>query len=185
MPDSIAVFGYGSLLNRASAERTLRRPLRTEDMAPAVLSGFARVWRAKERVWFEDLGAQASGVFLDIERREGAWTNGVVFEVSAQELDHLKLREKNYDCVDVTAHIESRSSSQVYAFLSQDWARQGDPDVYVPQNYIQLVEQGCAEFGADFLVAYRRTTADNPFPVMRGPYRFADPVQAEFTGSGR
>lgn len=178
---SLAIFGYGSLLNRKSAENALKRALSTQDMIPALLKDHVRRWRAKEDIWFDHINAQATGIFLDLEHYEGKHVNGVLIHVTPSELDQLKLREKNYDCVDVSEYVDT--DLQVFTFVAQENHRLHGVGhhAYVPLEYIKLVEEGCMALGEDFLNAYRATTEDTAsLMVMPGPYRFVDPVQAMY-----
>lgn len=175
------LFSYGSLINRTSAENVLKRPLTRDDLIPALLHGFQRCWSAREDLYFEGLGRQASGIFLDLLPAPGSQLNGVVMQISPQELERLKLREKNYDCLDIAQSLqEPRPSGEVFTFVcrAEHRVRPGEPDAYIPQRYIDMVRSGCLAIGPEFLRHYDATTAPAPFPILQGGYRFLDPIQA-------
>lgn len=113
------IFGYGSLINRKSTEKALKRQLDLKNMVPAIMIGYKRVWRAGEQLWFEAINQQKTGVFLDIEECEGASINEVLIEVSLAELNQLMIREKNYDCIDVTANVKPQTCRRVFTFISR------------------------------------------------------------------
>lgn len=177
------VFGYGSLINRMSAQNALKRALKQEEMNPAILVGFSRVWRAKERIYFEILNANKTGVFLDLKEKNGGHVNGVLIEVSPQELQQMKLREKNYDCIDVTKHlINHKASFQVFTFVCKPECRvkPEETEIFVPQGYLDMIKEGCEAIGPDFYSEYLQTTELPSLPVQDGKYLFVDPVQAKY-----
>lgn len=179
---NICIFGYGSLINRKSAERALKRKITLEQMIPAEIRGYKRAWRAGEQIWFDTINQQKTGVFLDLEKHEGSSVNGVLIEVSSKELDNIVIREKNYDCIDVTTNIEPKICQSVFTFISRPEYRvlSDTPNAYIPQEYIHLVENGCASFGEKFLEKYHETTRKSSLPVIKGTYRFINPDQAEY-----
>lgn len=175
------LFSYGSLINRTSAENVLKRPLTRDDLIPALLPGFQRCWRAREDLLFEALGREATGVFLDLRSAPGSQLNGVLIKISAEELVRLKLREKNYDCLDVSQALQPQlPTGQIFTFVCrpEHRAQPGEADAYIPQRYIDMVRSGCLAIGPEFLNQYDATTEPTTFPVVNGTYRFLDPIQA-------
>jgi len=175
------LFGYGSLMNRTSAENVLKRPLLSNDLIPALLHGFQRCWRAKEELFFEFLGRKAQGVFLDLREIPHARVNGALIQVTPEELTRLKLREKNYQCIDVSLAItELPPRGRVYTFRCrpEHWLREGETDAFIPARYMQMVRSGFQEVGPAFLRLYEETTEPSQLPVLNGSYRFVDPIQA-------
>jgi hypothetical protein len=78
------LFGFGSLININSAQKSFQRVLKQEDLIPVQIKGFQRVWNALESVKFdEDL---VNGVFLNIEKNPQNTLYGVVIKITAQEL---------------------------------------------------------------------------------------------------
>lgn len=182
----LAIFGYGSLINRRSAENALKRKLSVKDMTPVTLEGYFRRWRTKENLWFDQIKAIKTGIFLDLDCHDSMHVNGVLIDITLSELNQLKLREKNYDCLDVSEHIATHiaaSSLRVFTFVAKKeyLLRETDHDAYIPMEYINLVETGCKEFGDDFLNEYHATTEDITLhTVMPGHYRFVDPIQSKY-----
>lgn len=175
------LFSYGSLINRTSAENVLKRSVSQQEFMPALLQGFQRCWCARENLFFETLGREASGIFLDLRQAPGAQLNGVLVKISAEELVRLKLREKNYDCLDVSQSLhEPLPVGEVFTFVcrAEHRAQPGESDAYIPQRYIDMVRSGCLAIGPEFLRHYEATTEPATFPVINGAYRFLDPIQA-------
>ena len=116
------VFGYGSLLRRDDRQVVCR------------LHGHARAWNVamdnRETIpgykYFLDAAGGRPDVFvtfLNLEPRPEALTSGVAIPVSADELEALDARERNYTRVEVTAAIEADLGGRVYAYLGHDEAR--------------------------------------------------------------
>jgi cation transport regulator ChaC len=183
------VFGYGSLMNVASAGRAVGRLLSPSDLIPVRALGYRRVWSLKELVLSEMLGRPVTAVFLDLEPAAGRQVNGVLIAVSAAELDNLMVREKNYDCADFTMSINPRSApplaadSRVFTFLAkpeQKAFRDRGEELYVMSRYVTMVEAACREIGMDFLHEYQSTTEEISFPMLGGKYTFLSPDQAKY-----
>lgn len=179
---SLYVFGYGSLMNAASASRALMRPVAPADLLPARLCGWRRGWTLRERVFAEALGREVDAVFLDIEARPGAWANGVMIRVSAAERERLVLREKNYLCVDVSAGVGAEAGARVFTFVSRPEFRvaNAEPGVFVMRRYVEMVDSACRSIGARFADDYERSTEPIVHPVIDGRYTFVDQEQAKY-----
>jgi len=185
---SIYVFGYGSLISKLSAERALKRELAATDFFSVEVKGYIRTWRAKERLFFEKLNREADGLFLDLLESPKEKVNGVLIKVTEKELEQVKIREKNYKCIEIEQDdlvlnsIVPDSVSTIITFVSkpEHQLQQKDKDVYLPQAYIQLVESACLEFGQDFLQQYKLSTKESECELVEGKYTFVDPTQAQF-----
>ena len=88
------LFGFGSLINLASAQKSFKRVLTQNDLISVKIKGYERVWNTLESIQFEE--EKVNGVFLNIQKNENSTLYGVVIEISQEELEILKLREKNY-----------------------------------------------------------------------------------------
>lgn len=174
------VFGYGSLVHRASLERGLRRPVRPGDVVPTRLRDRARVWGTAEHVFSAGLGREVRARFLDLVPRVGASVNGVLVRVSEGELAAMRIREKTYALEDVTELVVERPEGvRVVAFASPA-GRVFDGEC-VLSEYVRLVEEGFASFGAAFLDEFRSATETPPVQLVEGTYRFVDPEQNRLT----
>ena len=96
------LFGFGSLINLISAQKSFKRVLTQNDLIPVKIKGYERVWNALESIQFKE--KQVNGVFLNIQKKEDSILNGVVIEISKEELEILKLREKNYSCITIKSN---------------------------------------------------------------------------------
>ena len=76
------VFGYGSLMSPESIAESLQdREIRLTDLIPCRLDGYIRRWNACVPYIIEDSAGRESTVdvvFLNIERRDGAFVNGTL-----------------------------------------------------------------------------------------------------------
>jgi cation transport regulator ChaC len=173
----IAVFGYGSLADPASAARTLGRPV----PAPAVrrLPGWRRRWSiARDNLRLEKTFALAGGdlppwiLGLSVEQNaepEDEPVNGVLVEVSEAELDRLDVREIRYDRLDVTGQVEGADGfDRVVIYV-------GKREVHVPRppegavvmrSYVDLVEHAFDALGPGELEAFWRSTDTPPVDVV-------------------
>lgn len=176
------IFGYGSLLNKPSAENALKRTLQPGQIIPIVMTGYRRVWRAKEDIWFETISAQKIGLFLDLEQNDKYHVIGVIIKVDEIELEQLKRREKNYNFIDVSSHFNNLDYGKIFTSMSKEEnrLRPDDKGVFIPEEYIKMVESGCAQISKDFLNEYLLTTEKSQIPKLPGKYHFVDPIQAKY-----
>ncbi|MGV3601166.1 MAG: gamma-glutamylcyclotransferase family protein [Dyadobacter fermentans] len=174
------IFGYGSLINLSSLSRTMQQEMVEEDIIPVKLRGFTRIWNLKAPIFSDNLKKEITGMFLNIRSRPESWVNGVIFEVSEEQLKYLDLRERNYSRLDVTADIEpyqqlENGTFRVLAYIAtgpEFLLEEATGDSFVMTKYVNMVESGCAAIGDFFLQDYQATTATNPFPLLMGDYSF-------------
>ncbi len=175
----LAVFGYGSLVSRASITETLGREAPTH--APARLAGWRRRWsvyrvnRAHEKV-FERIDGEPFEhvVGLNIERApdspEAEWPNGVLIELSEGELERLDRREVRYDRVDVTGHViaDDVGFDRVFAFTAKvgHFAAEPPPGSIIIASYVSACKTAFEELGADGWETFLATTGEFPAPVV-------------------
>jgi hypothetical protein len=148
--------------------RAIGRVLSPSDLTPVRLLGYRRVWSLKELVLSEILGRPVTAVFLNLELATDRQVNGVLIAVSTAELGNLKVREKNYDCADITMSINPYSvpplaaDTRVFTFLAkpeQKAFRDCGEELYVMSRYVTMVEAACREIDMEFLHEYQSTTA--------------------------
>ena len=60
------LFGFGSLININSAQKSFQRVLKQEDLIPVQIKGYERVWNALESIEFDNV--PTNGVFLNIKK---------------------------------------------------------------------------------------------------------------------
>jgi cation transport regulator ChaC len=174
----LALFAYGSLVSRASAERTLGRPV--EHACLARLAGWRRRWSAvRDNLAVEktfaraDTGAVPSHcVALNVERGGSAeGPNGALIEISEPELERLALRELRYRAVDVTESIaadEARGFGRVVTFTArpENYASTSPSGAVILAPYVRAVEGAFASVGPEQLDLFRATTGEPPVEVI-------------------
>lgn len=174
------LFGFGSLINLKSAQKSFKRVLTQNDLIPIQIKGYERVWNALESIQFND--EAVNGVFLNIQKNENAMMYGVVIEISNEELEILKLREKNYSCIEIKAKevINKRFESNLVAFMtqsSQKLAKKGDKNSYIPQYYIDVLKEALPFYDEMFVQDFQKSLQNFPFAIKEGTYHFTDPIQ--------
>jgi hypothetical protein len=167
MSSRLAVFAYGSLASLASAERTLGRPV--ESTGPARLAGWSRGWSQAR----DNLGSEKT--FARTERRAGPGPNGVLLEVTEEELDRLAVRELRYDPVDVTAEIAIAAGGppafeRVVTFIAKpvNYAETPPEGAIILASYARAVEAAFEALGRGQLELFRETTGPPPVEVVEG-----------------
>lgn len=168
------VFGYGSLINRMSIARTTVREPKVEELVANRLHGYGRIWDFKAQVRSELLGRVINGVFLNIRPDTLGTVNGVTFPVTAQELERLQVRERNYTMIECGADLEFAVPGRVVTFMctQADHLAATGSEGAVLQRYIDIVDDGCNAFGEDFIQEFIRTTAPHSFLIVDGAYTF-------------
>jgi cation transport regulator ChaC len=149
------VFGYGSLLERASRTRTNPDAI---GAWPALVKGFERGWFHQFR---DPVGSTCT--FLAAKAKEEGSINGVIYPVA--DLQSTKDREVGYTATALEADQIKMldgggdwdvQSGPVYIFLSnQDSISEtGQPTLEIPmvQSYVDICINGCLEIEA----LYRR-----------------------------
>ena len=150
MPDTPHVFGYGSLVNRA-----------THDMAPAIparLSGWRRVWVATPR---------RNLAFLSVHPAAGV-IEGLLAPIPGGDWRALDAREAAYrrhpasDALRVAGPLPG--AAMVYAIDRGEVAREPRPMLL---SYLDVVAQGFLRaFGAAGLADFAATTDGWEAPVQ-------------------
>jgi len=178
---SLAVFGYGSLVSRASITETLGHDAPAP--IPARLSGWRRRWSvyrvnmAHEKVFERVDGEPFEHVVgLNVERApdapESEWPNGVLIELTEAGLTRLDTRELRYDRVEVDpSHAitdESHGFDRVYVFTAKDghFAEETPPGSIIIASYVQACEAAFNELGPRAWEEFLATTGEFPAPVV-------------------
>jgi len=183
----LAVFGYGSLVSRASIAETLGheapRPI------PARLAGWRRRWSiyrhnlATEKVFEREDGEPFEHVVgLNLERApeaaETEWPNGALIELTEAELERLDLREVRYDRVEVTEGVQvadhpvasdgSHAFDRVFAFTAKPghFAAETPPDSIIIASYVRACREAFSGLGPGEWEFFEATTGQPPAPVV-------------------
>ncbi|EAQ79219.1 hypothetical protein DSM3645_26389 [Blastopirellula marina DSM 3645] len=168
--DRLSLIGYGSLMNLASA----RRSLNAECLAsaqPVVVFGARRVYEyvmspTGRRVYGEVEGEQRFGVLNAQATGDRAdWFNGMMFQIGADDIPALLSRESAYDLLPAwtLAWEDDTPRPQIAYFFScrqKTFAgRQTiDSQILPHPRYHEICESGCLAISHEFLHAFRTTT---------------------------
>ncbi len=183
------LFGFGSLINLKSAQKSFERTLTQEDLIPVELIGYKKVWSSIESITFEDK-IDVNGIFLNLAKDESTSTLGVMIEITADEFENLKKREKNYSCITVDKSyikgFEAKDDVTFFMTTREDKiAKKGDKDCFIPSKYIDLVKNALVNYDEDYQKRYEKEALqDFPFPLKDGTYGFSDPIQNQFAREG-
>jgi hypothetical protein len=178
---TLAVFGYGSLVSRASIAETLGHEATAP--VPARLKGWRRRWsiyrvNAAHEKTFERVDGEPFRhiVGLNIERApeaaEAEWPNGALIELTEGELERLDRREVRYDRVEVDPAAalthEPHDFDRVFAFTAKEghFAAETPPGSIIIASYVRACEAAFNELGPEGWERFLRTTGEFPAPVV-------------------
>lgn len=183
------LFGFGSLINLNSAQKSFERTITQDDLIEVELKGYKKVWNSIESIKFSD-DIEVNGVFLNLQKDENRSTLGVVIKITPKELEHLKLREKNYSCVtiDKSNILGQEIDDNVTFFMTTNEdkiAKNSCKNCFIGQKYIDIVENGLKNYSKEFQDRFRNEALNNfPFEIREGEYNFTDLVQNKFAKIG-
>src|SRR3989338_7551799 len=104
---STYVFGYGSLTNKESLQKTLPG---SHIEKSAVLKRYQR----KVNAPFEGY------LYMNIVSNRDMATRGIVISVNEEEMVMLKMREVGYECIEVGSLIDPPMDGPVFCFVMPD-----------------------------------------------------------------
>lgn len=169
----LLIFGYGSLINWDSAGRTVGMNA-LQSMTPVIAFGFKRLFNYKASNvsnWGTNLPSNERAMLNIIPMTTfNQIINGVVMEVSHEDLRELVRREKGYDLVPMLVADWGEVISQnphikikvAYTFLVPDEMRSNidytHTKYYPVRGYLHAVEKGAADYGPKYLDFWKDTT---------------------------
>ena len=168
------IFGYGSLINPKSIQRTLGREISKEDLLEARLSDHVRKWQLVDWIIIQDLNLERiiPAIFLDVVREQGKEVNGILFQLSEEELDKIDRRERNYDRIHISNQVEPIVSDPVYMYVGKEEYTVPPKESVVLAQYERLIEEGLSFWGNAFQQHYYESTLAHSFPRKDGKYVF-------------
>ncbi len=183
------LFGFGSLINLSSAQKSFKRVLSQKDLLPVKIKGYERIWNAIESIQFEDEDEAINGVFLNIKKNENSTLYGVMIEISDEELEILKLREKNYSCITIkkeeVLNLDVKDNLIAFMTTKEDkLAKTGDKNSFIPEKYTQIVKDALKNYDEDFNKDFEKIFENYPFVLKNGNYSFTDPIQNKAAREG-
>lgn len=181
------IFGYGSLININSAQKSFSRELKHEDFIPVVVNGYKKVWNSIESIIFEGEDEISNGIFLNLQKDISSSTNGVLLKITNEEFEFLKLREKNYSCIEIESVQDFITNEKIYTFMTTNVEKIATKDslnTFIPKKYINLLEDGVLPYSSEFKKEFISSYCNYPFKIKEGTYKFSDPIQNKFAKDG-
>ena len=181
----VLLFGYGSLINAESAGWSVSEKA-VKSMRPVIAFGFKRIFNyhaAKlSSKWGINLPKNERAMLnLEPTTTFNHIINGVVMEISHEDLHKLIQREEGYDLVpmlvadwkDVISQNPNVKIEIAYTFLVPSGLRNGvkytEAKHYPVRKYLYAVQEGAAVFGPQFLKCWNSTTylGDGTTPISQ------------------
>lgn len=182
------LFGYGSLINIKSAQKSFQRTLKQEDLIPVNIKGYEKVWNAIEFIKFDD-NKEVNGVFLNLKKNIKTQTNGVLIKITNEELELLKLREKNYSCITIEASCakDMTLDEDIITFMTvkkERIAKENNENCFIATKYIDILSSSFHVYSQDFVKEYKKCLNTFPFSLKEGNYTFSDLIQQQIARDG-
>jgi hypothetical protein len=136
-----------------------------------------------ETVFSHELNRPVNAAFLDVQPAPGHWVSGVCVPVTGDDYASIRLREKNYAELDVTATttgLAMKRGDLVFTSAGIAEHRIVDPtlEVFVMQLYIDKVNEALGLLGPTARAEFAKSTPAPTAPIVAGRYTFIDPEQA-------
>jgi cation transport regulator ChaC len=178
----VLVFGYGSLMNKVSAARSMK-PEAVDSMEPAIAFGVKRLFNYKvtdpSRWGREQNRKERAMLNLAQTLNIGYMANGVVLEVDAEDLTSLVSRETGYDLVPILVTSWNDALNQnpeievrvAYTFVAVNELRNNtsytSTEYYPVIGYLHAVQEASQAYGPEFAAFWNATTylADGTTPI--------------------
>lgn len=184
------IFGYGSLVSPEDVFRTLGR--RVELIYPVQLRGWVRDWGVvvditkTHRTFDLNEDCPTHIAALNIRRPEPGERptdpNGVLFEVTDDDLAKIDIRERCYERMDVTGDIaDGPEDAIIYAYSGLEahlLIRGEDLEVVIPKPYQDIVVRGFTALGPSIYEAYMDSTLISDL-VVRDLGMITEPDRAD------
>lgn len=178
------IFVYGSLVNPQELIRTLGHPAKT--LHPVWLGGWVRDWsvvidNSKGRQRFlpvENTDIISYVAALNVRQPSpgeiATDPNGVLVEVSEDDINKLNARESHYTLTDVTKHVIGAPEGLIYTYTGKEQfliTPLNQNTVVIPESYATLVLDSFSALGDDMHLQYLRTTKPTILPIRPSVFR--------------
>lgn len=169
----VLVFGYGSLMNKQSASRTVK-PEALETMHPVIAFGVKRIFNYKATKtdhWGSDQDRKEKAMLNIVQTLNiGSIANGVALEVDLEDFKRLVEREVGYDLVPILVtswndamnnnpHLEIRIA---YTFVANHELRNHidytSTKYYPVRGYLNAIQDTAKGYGPEFSKMWNLTT---------------------------
>ena len=181
-PGKVLLFGYGSLMNKVSAARSMKAEA-VDSMEPAIAFGVKRLFNYKvtdPSRWGADQNRKERAM-LNIAQtlNISSMANGVVIEVDSEDLSKLVYRETGYDLVPILVASWNDVRNQnpeleirvAYTFIAVNELRNNtsytSTEYYPVLGYLHAVQEAALTYGPEFAAFWNKTTylADGTTPI--------------------
>nr|CAA6812884.1 MAG: Unknown protein [uncultured Thiotrichaceae bacterium] len=119
-------------------------------------------------------------LFLDLSRCPGESCNGVVVEVSEEELAALDIREQGYERCVVELECDDGSCFEGFTYVMPDCTKQHEG--VIPARYKALIDDALQAFPPTFALTFWETTQESQAMVVEGEYVFENCAQNKAAG---
>lgn len=169
----IRVFGYGSLMNKISAGRSLKSSA-VESMHPSIAFGVKRVFNYKATVtkhWGADQNKKEKAMLNLVQTLNiASVANGVTIEVDIEDFKRLVDRETGYDLVpilvapwdDIRTQNPNIDVQVAYTFVAAHELRDNidytSTEYYPVRGYLHAVQDASTAYGDEFARMWNSTT---------------------------
>jgi hypothetical protein len=161
----LPLFAYGSLLNAASAVRTMPG-WRRDECRPANALGVVRVFNypltidAIERYGPGPTPQHVAALGVRVTGLPNDHVNGLVYSLAAEDLEGFRLRETGYRLTEVTVEPWGDTSGDDFPRMAMvlEYLDADDASLLPHPAYLDVCREGAASFGDDFRDDFDRTT---------------------------
>jgi len=179
------VFGYGSLVHLEKLRSFLGRP----ELDPSTyhycsLEGYKRTWNVAMHNLTDIPGYKCyldpessdrpdlHVTFLNICEASDSSLNGIAFQVSEVEFERICVRERNYDPIDVSNHLDTELPLSTVAFIAKPEAIElhatgcSAGTSVICAEYHQTVEESFRSLGPEAWSTYQKSTEPIQIPIQ-------------------
>lgn len=173
-PDGkVLIYGYGSLMNKASAARSMKAEA-VNSMQPAIAFGVKRIFNYKvsdpSRWGIDQHRKERAMLNLATTTNIASIANGVILEVDVEDLSSLVSREIGYDLIpilvatweDVVSQNPEVKIRVAYTFVAVNELRNNmsytSTEFYPVLGYLHAVQEASQPYGAEFAAFWNATT---------------------------
>lgn len=176
------IFGYGSLICRKSAEKTLGRSLSANDIHCANIRHHVRSWTAQGdvKLLINNRVRPSDALFLDLTESPNNHCNGVAIRVSQKELLQLDIRECCYERSVV--ELDTGDGQLIEGFAYRVPKEEKQHYGITLASYRQIVDDALSEYPKTFSQQFWDTTLPSEAVVVEGEYIFEDCAQNAAAG---
>lgn len=180
----VGIFGYGSIINLKSAEKTLGRKIKKTEVIIGRLKHYVRIWDTVADVLIEGDATPSHAAFYNIKKQNKSKVNGIIIKLQNKEIDYLDKREKQYKRIDVTDNITTKMDcDKIFTYVGQEkFSAKNYLNVIILEEYQKIVNNGKKYWGETFTKEFDDNMQNNNFKIISGKYSFLDSEQNNLTG---